>query len=268
MYVQPDQTPEPATPILEESHRQTNESNQQWNLASVAYHSLLNAIAIVAGVSMMLVKAGVLNVGDKAAQDTYTEYASQVVNGVFTWTALTSNPGYIYRVITLSRVLKEKTKLESRSQAVRYLNKHFPLAFVDTSPTLTKTTLDPLKSQRRVGGADTDTYMTSKNKLVVCLGNIVFLRNDAKYLRTTFVILNFSCLFQYIMTGFMWGCSAATRPGFVLPALLPPTLLCSVIGEHRINRLSKKIKERRVVIGHGVPILGEIAIKRESMPPV
>ncbi|KAJ8578257.1 hypothetical protein ON010_g950 [Phytophthora cinnamomi] len=257
MYVQPDQTPALATPILGDSDTD-NESNRQRNLATVTYHALLNVIAIVAGVSIMLVKTGVLNVGNKVAQDKWSEIAAQVVNGVFTWKAMTDHPVYIYRIVMLVRVLKEKMNLDSRFRAVHYLSSHFPLVFIDTSTTHGDKTVE-LRSQ--LSGGDADTYMTSKNKTVICLGNVVFLHNEANYLRNAFIILNCGCIFQYVMTGFMWGYSAASRPGFMLPVLLPPTILCSIIGERRIKVLSKKIKGRQVVIDHG----GELAIKRESM---
>ncbi|GMF52269.1 unnamed protein product [Phytophthora fragariaefolia] len=203
---------------------------------------------------MVLVKVEILNVGDKTAQDKYAEAATQVITGVFTWTALTNNPSYTYRVITLSRVLNKRTDLISRVQAVHYLNKHFPLVFENTSTSDDKTG-GMHKSHR--SGYNTDTCVTSTSGLMFCIGNFVFLRNNAKYLRSTYVILNCGCLFQYAMTGFMWSYSAASRPGIALVALLPPTILCNVIGEYRINALSKKVKDQRILISHNIPVLEE-----------
>ncbi|POM76639.1 LOW QUALITY PROTEIN: Hypothetical protein PHPALM_6098 [Phytophthora palmivora] len=53
------------------------------------------------------------------------------------------------------------------------------------------------------------------------------------------------------MTAYMWSYNATSRPSFVMPALLPPTILCNVIGEYRLKKLNKRGEARQMIIADG-----------------
>ncbi|ETN00207.1 hypothetical protein PPTG_18208 [Phytophthora nicotianae INRA-310] len=218
---------QPATPILGDTYEPVSEPNRRQNVASIAYNAVLKAVIVVAIVILLGVKVGAFNVGDKDVQDAWTEVSSQVLNGVFTWMAITDQPSYVYRLVMTSRVL-DASRTESNIQAARYLSKHFPETF--------QLNFGHLEDQC---GSVNSSLETEK---VVCIGNIFFLHQDAKYLQTAYIFLNCGCFLQYVMSGYMWGYDESSRPGFVLPALIPPIVLCNVVGQYRLYKLNKKIK--------------------------
>ncbi|KAG3096679.1 hypothetical protein PI125_g15913 [Phytophthora idaei] len=161
-----------------------------------------------------------------------------------------------------SRVLKisgeqHNQKLGPGIRAARYMYTQFPVAFVNRGAIFDH----ELESQ----SSDTkDMKSALESKEISRLGNFLFLRDEVKYIRTSLIILNCGCLFQYLMTAYMWGYNALTRPGFVMPALLPPTILCSVIGQRRLKKLSKKGEGRRMILADGVPVFRELSVTRKS----
>ncbi|KAF4044931.1 hypothetical protein GN244_ATG02850 [Phytophthora infestans] len=238
-------SPEPATPILGDTYETVREQNRCKNAALAVYtcNTVLEAVLVVALGILLGVKAGLLDVGDQAAQDDWTEVSSQVLNGVFTWMAISDQPSYIYRLTMTLRVLRAN-QTESGIRAARYLSKHFPAAF-----------------RCNVGSLEAQSANMNSVRIenVECINNISFLRSDAKYLRTAYIYLNCGCFFQYVMSGFMWGYEASSRPGFVLPALLPPVALCNAVGQYRLYTLNKRAEK------DGAPFPGNLSSTRSSV---
>ncbi|KAH7474249.1 uncharacterized protein KRP23_8382 [Phytophthora ramorum] len=264
MSTQPDRAPEPDAAILGDTY-----DRGQWKLAAQVYNAVLVAVVVVALVLLLVVKAGVVNVGDGDAQDDWSEVSSQVITGVFTWVSITALPAHICGVTRTSRVLKTSRdfcneRLWSSICAARYLNDKFPLTFIDT-----RTTVVNNGDTFEEGRCDPTVYVDSqaKKQVVGCFGNIVFLRNDAKHLRSTFLLLSCGCFLQFVMTGYMWGYDASSRPGFVLPGLLPPIILCNGVGQYRLSQLNKRSKKRRVT-PEEAPIAGELSSPRNSLSSV
>ncbi|KAG3131878.1 hypothetical protein PI124_g15779 [Phytophthora idaei] len=261
MY-QPNRTPAPAAPILGDTYGHSNDPGWERILASKIYNATLEAVVAIAGATLLLAQTGLLPVGDKRAQGSWVEIASQVMNEVFMWRAITSHPYYIVRLVMASRVLKisgeqHNQKLGPGIRAARYMYTQFPVAFVNRGAIFDH----ELESQ----SSDTkDMKSALESKEISRLGNFLFLRDEVKYIRTSLIILNCGCLFQYLMTAYMWGYNALTRPGFVMPALLPPTILCSVIGQRRLKKLSKKGEGRRMILADGVPVFRELSVTRKS----
>ncbi|KAG1710556.1 hypothetical protein DVH05_013282 [Phytophthora capsici] len=255
MYVyQTKRTPAPATPILGDSNGYPSSGLDNRKLVSKIYDKTLNAVAIGAGLTLMLVQTGIIPVGDKKAQGNWVEIASQVVNGVFMWKAITSHPYYVVRLIMALQVLRTSEehynkKLGPGIRAARYLSTQYPLVFVHRG-----TILDQIDDHLEVKTVETVTH----------LGNYHFLRDDVKYLRNALVLLNCGCLFQYLMTAYMWSYGPATRPAFVMPAFLPPALLCNVIGEYFLKNLEKRGENRQMILTNGVPIFRQLSTTRHS----
>ncbi|KAF1777912.1 Protein of unknown function DUF2985 [Phytophthora cactorum] len=232
MY-QPNRTPAPATPILGDTYGHSSDPGWEQILASKIYNATLEAVVAIAGATLLLVQTGLLPVGDKRAQGSWVEIASQVMNGVFMWRAITSHPYYIVRLVMASRSVRHRGAIFDHE----------------------------LEAQ----SSDTkDMKSALESKEISRLGNFLFLRDEVKYIRTSLIILNCGCLFQYLMTAYMWSYNALTRPGFVMPALLPPTILCSVIGQRRLKKLSKKGEGRRMILADGVPVFRELSVTRKS----
>ncbi|KAL3671208.1 hypothetical protein V7S43_003140 [Phytophthora oleae] len=190
MYIyQTKRTPAPTTPIHGDNNGFTSGPGEQRKLASKIYNGTLGAVAIGAGLTLLLVQTGILPVGDEKAQGNWVEIASQTVNGVFMWRAITSHPYYIVRLIMALRLLKTSEEqcgkqLGPGIRAARYLSTQFPLVFVHTG-----TMLDQISDHCEVQDGEEKTVEN------VCrLGNFLFLRNDVKYLRNALAILNCGCL--------------------------------------------------------------------------
>ncbi|KAG3145056.1 hypothetical protein PI126_g13894 [Phytophthora idaei] len=248
-------SPEPATPILGDTYEPVSEPSRRQNVALIAYDAVLKIVIVIALVILLGVKAGVLDVGDKDVQDDWAEVASQVLNGVFTWMAITDQPSYIYRLVMTSRVLKAR-RTESNIQAAQYLSKHFPENF--------QSNFGSLEAQC---GSDANVNLSIRAEKLGCMGSILFLRSDAKYLQTGYIFLNCGCFFQYVMSGFMWGYDASSRPGFVLPALLPPIALCNVVGQYRLYQLKKRTEDRQNLTLGCAPFPEHLSSTRNSQSP-
>ncbi|KAG3187605.1 hypothetical protein PC128_g12557 [Phytophthora cactorum] len=248
-------SPEPATPILGDTYEPVSEPSRRQNVALIAYDAVLKIVIVIALVILFGVKAGVLDVGDKDVQDDWAEVASQVLNGVFTWMAITDQPSYIYRLVMTSRVLKA-SRTESNIQAAQYLSKHFPENF--------QSNFGSLEAQC---GSDANVNSSIRAEKLGCMGSILFLRSDAKYLQTGYIFLNCGCFFQYVMSGFMWGYDASSRPGFVLPALLPPIALCNVVGQYRLYQLKKRTEDRQNLTLGCAPFPEHLSSTRNSQSP-
>ncbi|OWY97403.1 hypothetical protein PHMEG_00032072, partial [Phytophthora megakarya] len=67
------------------------------------------------------------------------------------------------------------------------------------------------------------------------LGKYLFLRDDVEYLQKSLIIFKCGCLYQYLMTAYMWSYDASSCPAFVMPALLPQIILCKAIGKYRLK---------------------------------
>ncbi|POM76640.1 Hypothetical protein PHPALM_6099 [Phytophthora palmivora] len=215
-----------ATPVLEREH--IDDTKRHWKLASVIYHAVLVGVVIAALVILIMVQAEIVDVGDSDDQDDWVEISSQIINGVFAWMSITNQPFYIQRLVLVTRVLKAATNQEAGIRAAHYLSKCFPHVFSDKSAIPNNIVNDV---EARDNNNIPVTYGNSLDENEVGdIGNIIFLFNDVKYLRNTFLILNCGCLFQYIMSGYMWGYDESSRPGFVLPVLLPPAILCNVVA--------------------------------------
>ncbi|KAF1794732.1 Protein of unknown function DUF2985 [Phytophthora cactorum] len=245
----------PATPILGDTYEPVSEPSRRQNVALIAYDAVLKIVIVIALVILLGVKAGVLDVGDKDVQDDWAEVASQVLNGVFTWMAITDQPSYIYRLVMTSRVLKA-SRTESNIQAAQYLSKHFPENF--------QSNFGSLEAQC---GSDANVNSSIRAEKLGCMGSILFLRSDAKYLQTGYIFLNCGCFFQYVMSGFMWGYDASSRPGFVLPALLPPIALCNVVGQYRLYQLKKRTEDRQNLTLGCAPFPEHLSSTRNSQSP-
>ncbi|KAG6968867.1 hypothetical protein JG688_00005594 [Phytophthora aleatoria] len=229
-------SPEPATPILGDTYEPVSEPSRRQNVALIAYDAVLTIVIVIALVILLGVKAGVLDVGDKDVQDDWAEVASQVLNGVFTWMTITDQPSYIYRLVMTSRVLKEKFQSNFGS----------------------------LEAQC---GSDANVNSSIRAEKLGCMGSILFLRSDAKYLQTGYIFLNCGCFFQYVMSGFMWDYDASSRPGFVLPALLPPIALCNVVGQYRLYQLKKRTEDRQNLTLGCAPFPEHLSSTRNSQSP-
>ncbi|ETP30324.1 hypothetical protein F442_20642 [Phytophthora nicotianae P10297] len=264
MY-EPNRTPAPATPILGETYGHSSDPDWERKLASKIYNAVLEAVVAIAGVFLLLVQTGLSPVGDKRAQGNWVEIATQVMNGVFMWRAITNHPYYIVRLVMASRVLKASgqqrgQKLGPGIRAARYMCSKFPCVFVHRG-TIFDHDVDCFEAQR----SDTKNAKSPvESEEISRLGNFMFLCDEVKYIRTSLIILNLGCLFQYIMTAYMWSYNALTRPGFVMPVLLPPTILCSVIGQHRLKKLKKRGEGRRMILVNGAPVFRELSITRKS----
>lgn len=272
MYAQPDRTPAPATPMLGDTYGRVRDPDKYKKLALTIYKAVLKGVIVVAVTIILTVQTGIVDVGDKDVQDDWVEVASQVVTGVFTWMAFTDQPAYICRVVRISRVLKASCVnwseiMDSSIRAARYLNKHFPLVFVDTN-TVRGGTGGHFEAQSSGKDADVNMSSLAKHNTVGCVRNIAFIYDDAKYLRTAYVFLNCGCFFQYVMSGYMWGYDASSRPGFMLPALLPPIVLCNVVGSYQLNQLNKRSKNRQKLTIGCASFPEELSSTRNSLSPL
>ncbi|GMF31533.1 unnamed protein product [Phytophthora lilii] len=106
----------------------------------IAYNVVLYAAIVVSGAILFMVMVGMVTVGggDKNVKDDWIEVNSQILNGVFTWMAITNHPFFIYRLVKTLQVLGISkwnwvAPMDTRVRAARYLSRHFPLVFVDTT---------------------------------------------------------------------------------------------------------------------------------------
>ncbi|KAF4044930.1 hypothetical protein GN244_ATG02849 [Phytophthora infestans] len=204
----------PPAPVLECGYEPIADSKQRWKVASMIYHGVLIGVIVVAILTLGMVQAGIVDVGDSDDKDDWVEVCSQIINAAFTWLAVTNQPFYIYRFVMTTIVLKasggdQNVGMESDIRAVGYLSRVFPHVFV---------------SKRAIAceiNAELDEIQTlSDESNIREVVDFVFFRNDVKYLQNTFSILNCGCVFQYVMSGYMWGYDESSRPGFALPVLL------------------------------------------------
>ncbi|EEY58160.1 uncharacterized protein PITG_00778 [Phytophthora infestans T30-4] len=216
----------------------------------IAYNVVLYAVIVVSGAILFMVMVGMVKVGggDKDVKDDWIEVNSQILNGVFTWMAITNHPFFIYRLVKILQVLGSRCwnwvpVLDKRVRAARYLSRHFPLVFVDTEAVYSH----KVESTEAQGAAadDGEVYLLTEHEETETLEEISYNRRDAENLRNTFVMLNWNCLFQYPITAVMWAYDADTRPGFVIGVFLPLSFLCNFGGQYRIFKLNKDIKARR-----------------------
>ncbi|ETN00208.1 hypothetical protein PPTG_18209 [Phytophthora nicotianae INRA-310] len=220
----------------------------------IAYNIVLYAVIVVSGAILFMVMVGMVKVGDgdKDVKDDWIEVNSQILNGVFTWMAITNHPFFLYRLIKTLQVLGIRRwnwvpEMDKRVRAARYLSRHFPLVFVDTEAVHDH----KLESAEAQDAAVDDgaVYLLTEHEETETLEEITYNRGDAENLRNTFVMLNWNCLFQYPITAVMWAYNADTRPGFVIAAFLPLSFLCNFGGQYRIFKLNKDIKARRSAPG-------------------
>ncbi|RLN65006.1 hypothetical protein BBJ28_00010892 [Nothophytophthora sp. Chile5] len=235
----------------------------------IAYNVVLYGAIVVSGAILFMVMVGMVTVGggDSDVKDDWIEVNSQILNGVFTWMAVTNHPFFLYRLVMTLRVLGIRrlawsVGIERRTRAARYLNGHFPLVFVDTT-VIRDSKLERVEAADN-GVDDEDVYidLLAGNEDTERLEEIAYLRGDAENLRNTFVMLNWNCLFQYPITAVMWAYSASSRPSFVIAAFLPLSFLCNFGGQYRIFRLNKRIKTRRAeaaaaAVGGPTPVADE-----------
>uniref|UniRef100_H3GYG2 Uncharacterized protein n=1 Tax=Phytophthora ramorum TaxID=164328 RepID=H3GYG2_PHYRM len=214
----------------------------------IAYNVVLYGVIVVSGAILFMVMVGMVSVGDKDVKDDWIEVNSQILNGVFTWMALTNHPFFLYRLVMTLRVLGIRRRnwvatRDQRGHAARYLSHHFPLVFVDT-----KVAIDH-KVTTTEAQDDGEVYLLADKEDVEAVDDVAYVRGDAENLRNTFVMLNWNCLFQYPITAVMWAYTADSRPGFVIGVFLPLSFLCNFGGQYRIFKLNKDIKTRRAVGG-------------------
>ncbi|KAG7378470.1 hypothetical protein PHYPSEUDO_010067 [Phytophthora pseudosyringae] len=221
----------------------------------IAYNVVLYAAIVVSGAILFMVMVGMVHVGDKDVKDDWIEVNSQILNGVFTWMAITNHPFFLYRLVKTLQVLGIRRwnwsrAADQRARAVRYLSRHFPLVFVDTEAA------HDHKVEAQDAGTtadDGEVYLLTEHEETETVDEITYNRGDAENLRNTFVMLNWNCLFQYPITAVMWVYNADTRPGFVIGVFLPLSFLCNFGGQYRIFKLNKDIKARRSAAAVGVP---------------
>ncbi|KAG7401542.1 hypothetical protein PHYBOEH_000600 [Phytophthora boehmeriae] len=229
-------------------------SNKRQMYLWIAYNVVLYAAIVVSGAILFMVMVGMVTVGggDSDVKDDWIEVNSQILNGVFTWMAVTNHPFFLFRLVMTMQVLGIRrwswtASIQKRIRAARYLSRHFPLVFVDTTIDLS-TKIQRTEAQE--GGADEgddEGYvdLAMDNADAERVDEIAYLRGDAENLRNTFVMLNWNCLFQYPITAVMWAYNADSRPGYVIGIFLPLSFLCNFGGQYRIFKLNKEIKARR-----------------------
>ncbi|KAG1710555.1 hypothetical protein DVH05_013281 [Phytophthora capsici] len=224
------QSNDPETPILGDGYKCAG-ANCNWK---IVYNAVLAAVVVAAGLVFVLVSADVIHKDDQDTQDDWAEVSNQIMNGVFTLLAISDHPAYASGFVMTSRVLKAShetldEQLESSFRAAKGLNKRSPRVFTDST----------VVRDNEAGYFQVQCETDSRDNLVGRVGDFMFLCREAKYLRDTYFILNCGCLIQYILSGFMWGYDKDSRPGFVIPGLLPPAILCFVVGGYRLFRLTK-----------------------------
>ncbi|OWY91877.1 hypothetical protein PHMEG_00039354, partial [Phytophthora megakarya] len=169
----------------------------------------------------------------------------------------------IHRLVLISRVLNTGRKQELRVRAARNLNKYFPSVFSDKNA-IHSGNVNAFEDNATDNNRNTFMNSLAENE-VGDIENIVFFFKDAKHLSNTYIILNVGCLFQYVMSGYMWGYDESSRPGFVLPALLPPAILCNVVGQFRLYQLKKKTCNRQFIYPECAPIHQDLSDTRNSI---
>ncbi|OWZ03427.1 hypothetical protein PHMEG_00024846 [Phytophthora megakarya] len=223
---------------------------EKWRLYLwIAYNVVLYAAIVVSGAILFMVMVGMVQVGGggKDVKDDWIEVNSQILNGVFTWMAITNHPFFIYRLFKTFQVLGIRRwnwvpATDKRIRAARYLSRHFPLVFVDTEAVHDQK-IESTEAQN--AGTDEGEVYLLKDEETETLEEITYNRHDVENLRNTFVMLNWNCLFQYPITAVMWAYNSDTRPGYVIGIFLPLSFLCNFGGQYRIFKLNKDIKTRR-----------------------
>ncbi|GMF52270.1 unnamed protein product [Phytophthora fragariaefolia] len=218
----------------------------------IAYNVVLYAVIVASGAILFMVMVGMVTVGggDKDVKDDWVEVNSQILNGVFTWMAITNHPFFLYRLAKTLQVLGIRRwewvpAMDTRVRAARYLSRHFPLVFVD-SEVIHNHKVELAEAQDAGAGADdSEAYLLADMEEAEHVDEIAYVRSDAEHLRNTFVMLNWNCLFQYPITAVMWAYNSDTRPGFVVGVFLPLSFMCNFGGQYRIFKLNKDIKARR-----------------------
>ncbi|KAE9042976.1 hypothetical protein PR003_g3261 [Phytophthora rubi] len=238
----------------------------------IAYNVALYAAIVVSGAILFMVMVGMVTVGggDKHVKDQWIEVNSQILNGVFTWMAITNHPFFLYRLIRTLQVLGIRrwdwvAPMATRSRAARYLSRHFPLVFVDTVA-IPDHKVEAQDVALTTGADDSDVYLLADSEEAEQVDDIAFVRSDAENLRNTFVMLNWNCLFQYPITAVMWAYDSDTRPGFVIGVFLPLSFICNFGGQYRIFKLNKDIKARRAnALGNTNPNSNEMTNSDNSI---
>ncbi|KAG7378468.1 hypothetical protein PHYPSEUDO_010065 [Phytophthora pseudosyringae] len=151
--------------------------------------------------------------------------------------------------------------MESATRAARYLSKHFSHVLISKS-TIRDCNSTGTEAQEH---GITNSMISSAENEVADVGNVRFLCCDAEYLRNTFVILNCGGLFQYILSGYMWGYTESSRLEFVLPVLIPPAILCYVVGQYRFYQLEKRSNDRPIIQEERAPVPDVLSSTRNSL---
>ncbi|KUF78171.1 hypothetical protein AM587_10004193 [Phytophthora nicotianae] len=257
------QVDSPATPVLESTYQHIGDSKRHWKITSMVYHGVLIAVIVAAIVILVMVQTEVVDVGDSEDTDDWVEVSSQIINGVFTWLAVTNQPLYVYRFVMTTVALKASTGQQNEkmevTRAAGHLSKIFPHIFVSKSGICCETSAMASQAQERGEVQD-----SSDENEVLEVGNFIFFRTDVRYLRNTLGILNCGCLIQYVMSGYMWGYDESSRPAFALPVLLPPAILCNVIGQYGFYQLKKKSDGRQVIPVRSGPVADKLSSSRNS----
>lgn len=222
----------------------------------IAYNVVLYGAIVVSGAILFMVMVGMVTVGggDKDVKDDWVEVNSQILNGVFTWMAVTNHPFFLFRLVMSVRVLGIRrwswaAAMQQRIYAAHYLSRHFPLVFVNKTVELDQKVrrTEAQDSSVEADSNENEVYtdLVAEDAEAETVDDVVYLRGDAENLRNTFIMLNWNCLFQYPITAVMWAYNADSRPGYVIGIFLPLSFLCNFGGQYRIFKLNKSIKARR-----------------------
>ncbi|DAZ98904.1 TPA: hypothetical protein N0F65_001343, partial [Lagenidium giganteum] len=200
-------------PAAEKAHDEPS-AVAKW--AWIIYNVVMFTVIVVSGAILFMVIVGMIQLHDKDKKDDWIEVNSQILNGVFTWMAFTNHPFFAYRLYHILRLLNPASNPDEKEGSALTLSKLFPLVFPPAVSHQGKTTH---KTQTRA-----------------------YDEADVWYLRKTFIILNFNCIFQYPMAIVMWSFNAKTRPGYIIGIFLPLSFLCNAVGQVRLFKLTKRKK--------------------------
>ncbi|KAG6953543.1 hypothetical protein JG688_00012777 [Phytophthora aleatoria] len=240
-------------PVLECAYEHIDDSKRHWKAASMIYHGVLITVIVVALVILAVVQTEIVDVGDSDDKDDWVEVSSQIINGVFTWLAITNQSFYIYRFVMTTIVLKA---------SAGHQNEGIESVFVSKSATCATCEINASRAEAQERGEIQNSLAENE---IEEIGDFIFLRDDVKYLRNTLSILNCGSLFQYVLSGYMWSYDESSRPGFAIPVLLPPAILCNVVGQYRFYQLRKKSKDRQIISARDAPIPDELSSTRNSL---
>jgi hypothetical protein len=204
---------------------QQKEKKCCWYLC-VLYNVILYGIIVVSGAILFMVMVGMIQIeGNEKKKKIWIEVNSQILNGVFTWMALTNHPGFMKRIYHILRLVKTQKRLEDENEdkkekSALYLRHFFPILFTDKTPQ----------------------HQFKTKTIGFEMKNLIQLRN-------IYLLLNCCCLFQYPITIVMWFCSASTRPGYIIGFFLPLSFVCNIGGQYKLFQLKKNHKQKKEEIG-------------------